>query len=188
MLHESVAMTDIDVDHWRHLQSLLLESAKARTRIVVIHEQGEVLSVAHSAGEAVRDAPREIEGPTDVARALHEANPDVDLVVVFERDAVDEHFAAMGASWNPDEDLDAWVRRLYGSLDRDDEGIRRGARARAGGLECSVRRPRRRRGLGDAHRRVRHRAPRHPDHDRRPLRPALGQPPGGPRRSRLPGS
>lgn len=123
MLHERVAMTDIDVDHWRRLQSLVLRSAKARPRVVVIHEQGRVLSVAHSAGEAVHEAPGEIENPTDAARALHEANPAVDLVAVFERDAVDEHFAAMGASWDPDEDLDAWVRRLYGNLDRDDDGI-----------------------------------------------------------------
>jgi hypothetical protein len=123
MLHETVRMTDIDVDHWRNLQSLLLVSAKARPRIVVIHEQGEVLSVAHSGGERVTGAPLQIEDPPTVARGLHEANSDVDLVAVFERDAVDSHFAAMGASWNPDEDLDDWVRRLYGTLDRDDDGI-----------------------------------------------------------------
>ena len=29
----------------------------------------------------------------------------------------------MGASWDPDEDLDDWVRRLLGSLDRHDAGI-----------------------------------------------------------------
>lgn len=117
MLHESVTMTDIDVDHWRNLQSLLLRSAKARPRIVVIHEQGRVRSVAHSSGGAVSDAPTEIESPAAVAQALHAANPGVELVAVFERDAVDDHFAAMGASWEPDEDLDAWVRRLYGGLD-----------------------------------------------------------------------
>ena len=38
MLHEDPAMLDIDVDHWRNLQSLVLDSAKARRRIVVIHE------------------------------------------------------------------------------------------------------------------------------------------------------
>ena len=123
MLHAHVAMTDIDVDHWRNLQSLLPESAKARTRIVAIHEQGRVLSVAHSDGAELAGAPTDIEDPQEAARALRRANPDVDLVAVFERDAVDEHFAAMGASWDPDEDLDDWVRRLYSSLDRDDAGI-----------------------------------------------------------------
>lgn len=123
MLHAHVAMTDIDVDHWRNLQSLLLDSAKARTRIVAIHEQGRVLSVAHSGGAAVTGVPLDVEDPQEAAGALRRANPDVDLVAVFERDAVDEHFAAMGASWDPDEDLDDWVRRLYGTLDRDDAGI-----------------------------------------------------------------
>lgn len=123
MLHAHVAMTDIDVDHWRNLQSLLLRSAKARPRIVVVHEQGRVRSVAHSTGSVVSDAPAEIESPSAAAEALHTANPDVELVAVFERDAVDDHFAAMGASWDPDEDLDSWVRRLYGTLDRHDEGI-----------------------------------------------------------------
>ena len=123
MLHAHVAMTDIDVDHWRNLQSLLLDSAKARTRIVVIHEQGRVLSVAHSDGVDVTGAPTDIEDPQQAAGALRRANPGADLVAVFERDAVDEHFATMGASWDPDEDLDDWVRRLYGTLDRDDAGI-----------------------------------------------------------------
>lgn len=123
MLHAHVAMTDIDVDHWRHLQSLLLDSAKARTRIVAIHEQGRVLCVAHSDGADVAGAPTDIEDPQEAAGALRRANPGIDLVAVFERDAVDEHFAAMGASWDPDEDLDDWVRRLYGTLDRDDAGI-----------------------------------------------------------------
>lgn len=123
MLHAHVAMTDIDVDHWRNLQSLLLDSAKARTRIVVIHDQGRALSVAHSDGADVAGAPTDIEDPQQAAGALRRANPGVDLVAVFERDAVDEHFAAMGASWDPDEDLDDWVRRLYRGLDRDDAGI-----------------------------------------------------------------
>lgn len=123
MLHAHVAMTDIDVDHWRNLQSLLLESAKARTRIVAVHEQGRVLSVAHSGGAEVAGAPTDIEDPQEAAGILRRANPGVDLVAVFERDAVDEHFAAMGASWDPDEDLDDWVRRLYGTLDREDAGI-----------------------------------------------------------------
>ena len=123
MLHAHVAMTDIDVDHWRNLQSLLLDSAKARTRIVAIHEQGRVLSVAHSDGADVAGAPTDIEDPQETAGILRCANPGVDLVAVFERDAVDEHFAAMGASWDPDEDLDDWVRRLYRTLDRDDAGI-----------------------------------------------------------------
>ena len=123
MLHAHVAMTDIDVDHWRNLQSLLLDSAKTRTRIVAIHEQGRVLSVAHSEGADVVGTPTDVEDPQRAAGALRRANPGVDLVAVFERDAVDEHFAAMGASWDADEDLDDWVRRLYSSLDRDDGGI-----------------------------------------------------------------
>ena len=40
MLHENPLMLDIDVDHWRNLQALLLDSAKERRRIVVIHEDG----------------------------------------------------------------------------------------------------------------------------------------------------
>ncbi len=45
MLHENPQMLDIDVDHWRNLQDLFLESAKEKRRIIVIHEAGEVLKL-----------------------------------------------------------------------------------------------------------------------------------------------
>ena len=86
MLHENPLMADIDVDHWRNLQSLLLESAKEKRRIIVIHENGKILKFAHSAKAAV---VRPISVITDAhkdAEAIYDANvATTDLVVVIER-------------------------------------------------------------------------------------------------------
>lgn len=123
MLHQDVLMADIDVDQWRNAQSLLLTSAKAARRLIVIHEQGRVLKFAHTAGLActgrvgyVDDAPR-------LARELYEANESlVDFVVIMERSAVDAYFAAVQNSWDIEDDLDVFVQRTYALLD-DYDGI-----------------------------------------------------------------
>ena len=118
MLHENPLMADIDVNHWRNLQSLLLESAKAKRRIVVIHEAGRVLKLAHSTGEEVQGALDRVDDPRAAAQDLYERNRgNVDFVAVFERKAFDRYFAAFQDTWRPDEDLDAYVHRTYAMLD-----------------------------------------------------------------------
>ena len=57
MLYKDVLMEDIDVAQWRNAQSLLLESAKERPRIVVLHDDGVVRKVAHSEGLPVNSPP-----------------------------------------------------------------------------------------------------------------------------------
>ncbi len=51
MLSEDVLMPDIAVGHWRNLQALVLQSASARPRIIVIHDEGKLLKLAHSADQ-----------------------------------------------------------------------------------------------------------------------------------------
>jgi hypothetical protein len=124
MLHEDVLMQDIDVAQWRNAQELLLESAKERRRIVVLHDAGTVRKVAHSQGESVRSRPGRADDPAAVARALYEANSDsVDFVAVFERAAFDAYFAAAQDGWEIDEDLDAFVQRTYALLDEFPAGM-----------------------------------------------------------------
>lgn len=124
MLHEDVLMRDIDVAQWRNAQDLLLESAKERRRIVVLHDAGTVRKVAHSQGEAVRSRPTRVDDPAAAARALYEANSDtVDFVAVFERAAFDAYFAAVQDAWDIDEDLDAFVQRTYALLDGFPDGM-----------------------------------------------------------------
>jgi hypothetical protein len=124
MLHENPLMVDIDVDHWRNLQSLLLDSAKERRRIVVIHEDGEVLKLVHSQREPITGTVSRVDDPHAVAAQLYRDNEDgVDFVAVFERRAFDEYFARFQASWKPDEDLDEFVHRTFALLDEYPDGM-----------------------------------------------------------------
>lgn len=124
MLHKDVLMQDIDVAQWRNAQALLLESAKERRRIVVLHDNGVIRKVAHSDGTAVTAAPTSVDDPHSVARALYEANHDIaDFVAVFERSAFDEYFARVQDSWDIDEELDGFVQRTYAALDDFPEGM-----------------------------------------------------------------
>jgi hypothetical protein len=117
-------MADIDVDQWRNAQSLLLSSAKAARRLVVIHERGTVVKFRHT--DAVECSGRIdiVADPHRLARELYEANREkVDFVVVMERHAVDSYFAQVQNSWNIDEDLDEYVQRTYAAFDDFPDGI-----------------------------------------------------------------
>jgi hypothetical protein len=124
MLHKNVLMQDINVAQWRNAQDLLLDSAKERRRIVVLHDDGRLRKVAHSSGESVKSPPDRVDDPQAVARALYEANADsVDFVAVFERAAFDAYFAEVQDSWNIDEELDGFVQRTYALLDKYATGM-----------------------------------------------------------------
>lgn len=124
MLHEDPLMLDIDVNHWRNLQELLLDSAKERRRIIVIHEDGEIMKFVHSDREPVARSIEKIDDPHVAAETIFQDNSDkVDFVAVFERSAFDEYFARVQASWSPDEDLDEFVHRTYALMDEYEDGI-----------------------------------------------------------------
>lgn len=124
MLHKNVLMQDIDVAQWRNAQALLLDSAKERPRIIVLHDAGTVRKVAHSQGLTVASAPSRVDEPQVAAQALYEANQaNVDFVAVFERSAFDAYFAAVQNSWDIDEELDAFVDRTFRLLDSFPEGM-----------------------------------------------------------------
>ena len=118
MLHENPLMVDANVDHWRNLQTLLLESAKGKPRIIVIHEDGVILKFVHSRrAEIVRPVDR-IDDPHSAAKAIYEANPGTcDFVAVFERRGFDRYFGAFQDTWRADEDLDVYVQRTYAMMD-----------------------------------------------------------------------
>ncbi len=118
MLHENPLMVDADVDHWRNLQTLLLESAKGKRRIIVIHEAGQILKFVHSQGAEISRPVVRIDDPHAAAKAIYEANPGAcDLVAVFERRGFDRYFAAFQDTWRSDEDLDVYVQRTYALMD-----------------------------------------------------------------------
>jgi hypothetical protein len=124
MLHEDPLMLDIDVDHWRNLQSLILDSAKGRRRILVIHEDGEILKLVHSDREPVAGTIERVEDPHAVAERVYRDNAEkVDFVAVFERSAFDEYFGRFQGTWRADEDLDAFVHRTYELMDEYRDGI-----------------------------------------------------------------
>lgn len=124
MLHENVQMSDIDVDHWRNLQSLILESAKAKRRIIVIHEAGQIQKFIHSAKAPIVRSVDRITDPHADAERIYRDNPDsVDFVAVFERRAFDSYFGEFQGTWRADEDLDVYVRRSYALMDKFPDGI-----------------------------------------------------------------
>jgi hypothetical protein len=124
MLHENPLMADIDVNHWRNLQSLVLESAKARRRIIVIHEAGEIQKFIHSQKVPIVRPVSRITDPHADAEAIFAANPGLaDFVAVFERRAFDAYFAEFQGTWRADEDLDTFVRRTYALLDSYPDGM-----------------------------------------------------------------
>lgn len=124
MLHEDPLMLDIDVDHWRNLQSLVLDSAKARRRIVVIHERGEILKLVHSERVPIARTVERVDDPHAVAERVYRDNADkVDFVAVLERRALDEYFGRFQGTWRADEDLDAFVHRTYELMDEYRDGI-----------------------------------------------------------------
>ena len=128
MLHAHPDMTDIDTDQWRSLQTVLTVSAKARPRIVVIHESGTLLKLRHSEGRQVLgDMPAlgaTVADPRELAKLLYDANAETtDFVAVFERGAIERHYAEHQDSWEIEEDLDVYVRRGNLALDEQGDGI-----------------------------------------------------------------
>jgi len=124
MLHENPLMADIDVNHWRNMQELLLQSAKAKRRIILIHENGELLKFVHSQREEIIKNIERVDNPAAVAEKVYRANSDkADFVVVLERRAVERFFANVQDTWNANEDLDVYVHRMFDILDEYEDGI-----------------------------------------------------------------
>ena len=124
MLHQDVLMADIDVAQWRNAQALILRSAKAARRLVVIHDNGKVVKFRHTSGTEVAGRVDTVDDPHAVARAVYEANKEsVDFAVVMERDAVDTYFAKIQDAWDIEADLDVFVQQTYAAFDDFPEGI-----------------------------------------------------------------
>lgn len=124
MLHAYPLMADIDVNHWRNLQSLLLESAKGKRRIILIHENGELLKFVHSRREEINRTVDRVDNPHEVAKKVyHDNEGKADFVAVFERNAVDRYTAKFQDTWKVNEDLDEFVHRQYTMIDEFTDGI-----------------------------------------------------------------
>lgn len=124
MLHENPWMADTNVDHWRNLQALLLDSAKEKRRIIVIHENGEILKFVHTQRLPIIRNVERVDNPHEVARKVFMDNPGkADFVAVFERGAFDRYFGQFQDAWSPDEDLDVFVHRTYALMDEYPDGI-----------------------------------------------------------------
>ncbi len=124
MLDANPLMIDIDIDHWRNLHKSLLRPIRGRRRIVVIHDNGKVQNISHSDGKEVHKTIATVVEPGRDARVLYEANKaDVDLVMLLERRTVERYYHEVFEGWHPEEDLDAFIHRMYSSLDTHMPGI-----------------------------------------------------------------
>jgi len=124
MLHDHPLMTDIDVDQWRNLHEMFLESAKEKKRIIIIREGGKILKFVHSNGEEIVKSISRITDPQMDARKVYEDNKErADFVLLVDRKGVEKFFAEVQDSWSPDEDLDEYVYRIYSKLDEYEDEI-----------------------------------------------------------------
>ncbi|GIV64872.1 MAG: hypothetical protein KatS3mg046_132 [Bellilinea sp.] len=124
MLHENPPMLNIDVNHWRNMQSLLLQSAKGKRRIIVIHENGEILKFVHSDRLPLVKPIQKVDNAQEAAKKVYEANAGkADFAMVLERRAVEKYFAEVQDSWKAEEDLDVYVHRMFAKLDEYPDGI-----------------------------------------------------------------
>jgi hypothetical protein len=124
MLQDHPIMTDIDVDQWRNLHEMFLESAKEKKRIIIIREGKEILKFVHSHGDEIVKSLNEITDPRKDARKVYEENKQkVDFVLLVDRKGVERYFGEVQESWNADEDLDDYVYRMYSKLDDFEDEI-----------------------------------------------------------------
>ncbi len=118
MLHENPLMADIDVNHWRNMQSLILDSSKTKRRIIVIHENGEILKFIHTHREEIIKSVSRIDDPQAAAEKIFKDNPGkADFVMVLERRVLERYFGEVQNSWKATEDLDVYVNRMFKKLD-----------------------------------------------------------------------
>lgn len=124
MLHENPLMTNIDVNHWRNMQQLILESSKPKRRIIVIHENGEIMKFIHSQRVEIAKNVDFINNPKQVAEKIYKDNADVtDFVMVLNRKSVESFFGEIQDTWTAAEDLDVYVHRMFASLDNYPDGV-----------------------------------------------------------------
>ena len=124
MLHENPLMADIDVNHWRNMQSLLLESAKSKRRIIVIHENGEILKFVHTHRvEIIRTIDRVTDSRIDAKKIFEDNLGKCDFVMILERRVLEKYFGEVQNSWNAKEDLDVYVHRMFSKLDEYPEAV-----------------------------------------------------------------
>ena len=124
MLHENALMVDIDVDHWRNLQNLLLDSAKEKRRIIIIHEEGEIIKFVHSGKAKITRPITRVTQPQADAKAVYEANrATTDFVLIVERRASDEYFRKIQDTWTVNDDIDEYVHRAFVTMDDYPDGI-----------------------------------------------------------------
>jgi hypothetical protein len=106
------------------MQQLVLESSKPKRRIIVIHDQGEILKFIHSDRLSIVKSVDRVENAQQVAEKVYKDNSAItDFVVVLERKSVEIYFAKVQDSWKVTEDLDVYVHRMFASLDDYPEGI-----------------------------------------------------------------
>jgi len=112
------------VNHWRNMQQLILQSSKTKSRIIVIHEKGEIQKFIHSQRLEVVKSVDRVDDAQKVAEKVYKDNAaTTDFVVVIDRKSVESYFAKVQDSWKAAEDLDVYVHRMFAMLDDYPEGI-----------------------------------------------------------------
>jgi hypothetical protein len=120
MLSENPLIIDINIDQWRNLHSLFLQPVRSKKRITVIHENGKILNMNHSAGIILnKSVIKNIVSPLRDAQNLYELyKEDTDLVIIIERNYVERYYEEVLNYWNTCRDFDEYVLNMYSLTDK----------------------------------------------------------------------
>lgn len=123
MLSPEVCILDINPYHWRHLFDTLFPRRNER-RLVIVHERGRILK-AFDTQKGLRPDLKSTDAhdPLGLAKKLH-ATEGAERVLVLERAALDDYFAALHTIYNSDEDGDRYFQRARLALDDDPRLVR----------------------------------------------------------------
>ncbi len=119
MLDLHAQMIDIDINSWAYLQSKLIRSGRELRRIIIIHEEGNILKFVHSHGKAIRKVIDKITNPFEDAKRVYEANKEIiDYVIIINREGVEEYFAELQEKWDPNESIIEYTIKMRRLLDK----------------------------------------------------------------------
>ncbi len=112
MIDENLVMLDMDPRQFRRLYDLAVPLKKPR-RIIVLHDSGQVVKAYDTEHGLRPDLRAPIGEPEKRAREIFDSEPGVFEVLLLERAAMREYFAALQATYTAAESADEYYDRCF---------------------------------------------------------------------------
>jgi hypothetical protein len=117
VIDENLVMLDMDPRQFRRLYDLAVPLRKPR-RIILLHDDGHVVKALDTERGLRPDLYGSIGEPEKRAREIFDAESGIAEVLILERAAMREYFAAMQATYTPTESADEYYDRCLRARDR----------------------------------------------------------------------